>query len=202
MILISALGKTQFVQGQSDYSTIIDATVKISICGNEIIEGGEDCEGLNLNGGSCTSLSYSGGDLTCDIACTFDVTECIVPTPIPTTPTRTTGIPMIDQSPQPTISPTPGRSIFRVFPTNLSFLETSNLLPPALQVFDFYGAGRIFMQDLSAIVKMWVDDWRQYLQEDFSEGVADTTNKSCDLNEDRECDLKDFSILMYYVERE
>lgn len=218
IILLSALGKPQLVHGQSDYSTMIDATVKISICGNEVIEGGEDCEGLNLNGKSCTSLGYSGGELSCDIACTFDVTECIVPSPTPTpTPTSTstptpTSVIMPTMSTSPTTTDQPlsqevplaptSRSIFRFFPSSQIFTETRDLLPPPLQVFDFYGAGKLFMQDISDIVKMWVKDWRLFVEESFGQGTPNTKDKSCDLNNDQICDLEDFSILMYYFERE
>src|SRR5574342_391374 len=75
-------------------STTINATIKLSVCGDSVVEGQEDCEGSNLNGKSCTSLGYSGGGLSCDIACSFDTSSCISPTPTPT----------------PTATPTPARN--------------------------------------------------------------------------------------------
>jgi len=40
------------------------------------------------------------------------------------------------------------------------------------------------------VVAMWVEEWRN-MQE----------IENCDMNNDKRCDLKDFSILMFYVER-
>lgn len=64
-----------FSQGSSTES--IEATIKISVCGNGIIEGGEDCEGSDLGGQTCLDLGYAGGTLVCDIACTFDTSGCV-----------------------------------------------------------------------------------------------------------------------------
>ncbi|MBU1240207.1 SBBP repeat-containing protein [Myxococcota bacterium] len=51
------------------------------MCGDGIIQGqepgDEDCEGTNLDGQNCTSLGFSGGTLSCDAFCRFDVTQCI-----------------------------------------------------------------------------------------------------------------------------
>jgi hypothetical protein len=55
----------------------VGATIKISVCGNEVIEGGEDCEGADLGGQTCLDLGYAGGTLACDIACTFDTSGCL-----------------------------------------------------------------------------------------------------------------------------
>ncbi|MBU1537430.1 SUMF1/EgtB/PvdO family nonheme iron enzyme [Myxococcota bacterium] len=37
---------------------------------------GEECEGVNLNGASCESLGYYGGQLFCGGDCRFDLTQC------------------------------------------------------------------------------------------------------------------------------
>lgn len=63
-------------------TTAINATVKISVCGNNIAEDGEDCDANDLKGESCTSLGFSGGNLDCDhdpTTCSFDTTNCNVP---------------------------------------------------------------------------------------------------------------------------
>jgi len=198
------LGKTQLVQGQDNYSTVIDATVKISVCGNGIIEGGEDCEGFDLNGKNCIDIGYSWGTLTCDTACTFDTALCVAPsatpTPIPTptltTPDETPVVTTFPQSTPQTIQLTP--YVFDISPNPSS---SPNDLPSPLQVFDLYGNGKLLVQDLSVAVKMWVVDWREHLRESFDGNVVGVSGKSCDLNGDDKCDLKDFSILMYYFER-
>lgn len=64
---------------QASLSNPINATVKISVCGNNIAEGGEDCDNSDLRSRTCTGLGYSSGNLACDISCSFDTTSCTVP---------------------------------------------------------------------------------------------------------------------------
>ncbi|MDO8498234.1 MAG: carboxypeptidase regulatory-like domain-containing protein [bacterium] len=58
----------------------VNTTVKVGVCGNGIADNGEDCDNGDLQGETCTSLGYSGGDLVCDISCSFDTSSCTVPT--------------------------------------------------------------------------------------------------------------------------
>ncbi|MEK9154726.1 MAG: cohesin domain-containing protein, partial [Patescibacteria group bacterium] len=46
------------------------------VCGNGIIETGEQCDSSNLGGASCTSQGYSGGTLSCSSSCTFNTSNC------------------------------------------------------------------------------------------------------------------------------
>lgn len=47
-------------------------------CGNGIIEAPtEQCEGANLNGGSCTSLGFVTGTVSCNGACRYDTSLCM-----------------------------------------------------------------------------------------------------------------------------
>ncbi len=47
-------------------------------CGNGVVDDGEQCDGGNLNGFSCTDLGYSGGTLACDpVTCTYDASGCM-----------------------------------------------------------------------------------------------------------------------------
>lgn len=46
-------------------------------CQNGEKEPGEDCDGFDLGGTSCTDLGWSGGDLGCSGACTFDTSGCV-----------------------------------------------------------------------------------------------------------------------------
>lgn len=55
----------------------ITATVAVGICGNNIVEYGENCDGSALDGQTCLSLGYDGGTLSCGIGCDFDVSECV-----------------------------------------------------------------------------------------------------------------------------
>lgn len=45
-------------------------------CGNGVAEGGEACDGADLNGQSCASQGCSGGTLACDGSCAFDLSGC------------------------------------------------------------------------------------------------------------------------------
>ncbi|MFC2174370.1 hypothetical protein ACFLQ2_00685 [archaeon] len=45
-------------------------------CGDGIIEGGESCEGVDLNGQTCGGLGYASGTLSCSGSCTFDTSKC------------------------------------------------------------------------------------------------------------------------------
>jgi len=66
----------------------VQATIKITVCGNSIKESGEECDGYDLGGTSCTNLGYSGGTLGCSAACERQTSSCISTTPqASTTPT-------------------------------------------------------------------------------------------------------------------
>ncbi len=52
--------------------------VETNVCGNKILESGEQCESGTLNGNSCTSLGYSGGSLGCSSSCKYNVANCTV----------------------------------------------------------------------------------------------------------------------------
>ncbi|MFH2007143.1 MAG: hypothetical protein ABI333_11200 [bacterium] len=51
-------------------------------CGNATVEGGEVCDGADLNGQDCSSISpFTGGTLTCDAASScqaFDTSQCVI----------------------------------------------------------------------------------------------------------------------------
>lgn len=54
----------------------ITATVQISVCGNGNKENGEQCDGSDFGAATCPSLGFSGGSLTCSIACDYDTSGC------------------------------------------------------------------------------------------------------------------------------
>jgi len=207
---------------KADLSTSVNTTTKISICGNGVVEGGEDCEGIDLNGQTCESLGYGPGTLSCDIACSFDTYNCSpapTPTPTPTpipTPTSTP-TPTPTMTPTPTLTPTPVPTTTSLVSSvtstpTIASVSTPTLtptpkpiLPPALQIFDFGGIGKIQIADLAVVVRIWVDDWKNALMEELgqknNEQLAQNKSKKCDINGDKRCDLKDFSILMAYIGR-
>ncbi len=46
------------------------------VCGNDIQETGEQCDGQDLAGEDCTDRGYTGGTLACDSSCDYDETGC------------------------------------------------------------------------------------------------------------------------------
>lgn len=51
---------------------------EVGMCGDDIIDEGEDCDGLELGGNDCTTVpgNFCGGILSCTGECTFDTTSC------------------------------------------------------------------------------------------------------------------------------
>ncbi len=45
------------------------------VCGDDVIEGGEECEGFDLNGADCMTEGFAGGMLSCT-DCMLDTTNC------------------------------------------------------------------------------------------------------------------------------
>ena len=49
----------------------------VSVCGDGVLEGAEECEAGELGGGTCSELGYDGGTLACDAStCTYDTSGC------------------------------------------------------------------------------------------------------------------------------
>lgn len=80
--LLIFLSSISFVYGGE--TKMINATVKLSVCGNDVAEPGEDCDNADINGYTCNSLGYTGGNLSCKIDCDFDTSSCNVPSIDPT----------------------------------------------------------------------------------------------------------------------
>lgn len=79
-LLLTVVGTTVFSFNFTRVqAAIIQATVKIAVCGNGIIEGEEQCEGTNLAGKTCLGLGFGGGNLRCTSACTLDISGCTAP---------------------------------------------------------------------------------------------------------------------------
>jgi len=83
----------KFGKTKAEISTTT-VNVTVSVCGNNIKETGEQCDGIDLGGATCQSLGYSGGTLSCRPDCTFDTSGCYTappggaPPPPPTTETK------------------------------------------------------------------------------------------------------------------
>lgn len=213
-VFIIALFFYSFITQRVAYgatSTDIDAKIKISVCGNSIAEGGEDCDTTDLKGATCQQMGYTGGTLSCHISCSYDTSSCYMysPTPSPTqnaqtSPTSTTNeavAPTIQAESKQEILPTTNEVLTQSQPAPKNFfqLNPQASLPIGLHYFDRKNTGKILLSDLSTVVTLWVDDWMVALKNDSPQNSD--KDRTCDINRDNTCDLKDFSILMSYIEK-
>lgn len=53
-----------------------------AFCGDDVLEGGELCDGDDLGGVSCSDLGFDGGTLACDAGCEYDTSECTDEEPV------------------------------------------------------------------------------------------------------------------------
>ena len=60
----------------SVYASSQEASTTSPICGNNIQETGEQCDGLDLGGASCVSQGFAAGTLSCAALCTFNTSAC------------------------------------------------------------------------------------------------------------------------------
>ena len=65
---------------ESDPTTTTDPN---AVCGNDMVEGGEECDGIDFNDVTCTDLpsgidnrNYTSGTLSCNDDCTIDESGC------------------------------------------------------------------------------------------------------------------------------
>lgn len=54
----------------------VEITALVVGCGDGIIGMGEQCDGSNLGGSSCSLLGFTGGSLSCSSACTWITSSC------------------------------------------------------------------------------------------------------------------------------
>ena len=71
------IGEWGVAGGYPDRQPSYDAG-RFARCGNGIIDLGEQCDGLDLNGATCSSLEEGDGRLSCGPACLFDVSMCTI----------------------------------------------------------------------------------------------------------------------------
>lgn len=173
-------------------STSVGATIKLSVCGDGVVEGLEDCEGADLSGQTCQSLYYGPGVLSCDISCDFNTIECAEPSP---TPIPTSVSVVAQSSSQSTTSVfNSGNSPAETNSNNITFLDRNSffVINNNILNYDYDGDGLILKKDLRLVVGSWVEN---------SFKNENPQLDRCDFDDSRECNMIDFSILMYYVDR-
>lgn len=55
----------------------VQVTVDVGVCGDGIVGSSEDCDGANLNGGTCNSEGFASGTLDCLSSCDYDTSACV-----------------------------------------------------------------------------------------------------------------------------
>lgn len=200
-------------------------TLAISLCGDQKIDGDEQCDLNNLNFHSCDSLGFSGGQLFCQDNCQFDTQNCIIPTPTPTPPP--TNIPTSTPVPSPiptTIPPSETTETTQNIKENIVELIkeifTSSKLSPTpvpnsiiiptpspkfnlsvsqLQSFDHDQNGLLNSNEFHLALQVFSDQWHS-LNQILPPQTDDSrlTPIACDYNRDGRCDVTDFSILLFY----
>ena len=58
------------------YASVQEASTGISLCGNGVIDQGEECDGSNLAGQTCLNCGYTGGTLSCNSNCAINTSAC------------------------------------------------------------------------------------------------------------------------------
>jgi hypothetical protein len=184
----------------------------LPVCGDGSVDPGEECDGSDLGGETCESLGFQSGTLSCNIACEFETALC-VPFPVPscgdgtldageecevgnpfgnscdwTSCNETTCVCEEDEEEDEDEDQTPFEDLFIGPGDAPSFIS---ILSDALMYYDLNGDGVIDLDEIEPAVELWVNIWRNVLY--------DESEATCDLNNDGECDIYDFSILMYYV---
>ena len=46
------------------------------LCGNDMLDAGEACDGIELNGALCTDYGYISGSMSCNTDCTYNYSAC------------------------------------------------------------------------------------------------------------------------------
>lgn len=81
LILIIFFSQCFFLFAHKVLADDLQASVVVnvsSVCGNNVKEGSEQCDGTDLDSQTCLTKGYSGGTLSCKLNCTFDTSNCLV----------------------------------------------------------------------------------------------------------------------------
>ena len=77
LILIISLGLFLVYPNFFIIADSVNISVTVTICGNDIKESGEVCDGSDLDGQACSTQGFDSGTLTCDVSCTaFNTSQC------------------------------------------------------------------------------------------------------------------------------
>jgi hypothetical protein len=168
---ISLISILPFVVLAYTDSSRIGATVKISICGDNLVEGKEDCEkGLGVQF-DCKDFGYMPKSISCDISCAYDLLSC--------TPIKTVTTPIDEKE------------------NKEEDIEPS--LPRLMTNWDKNNDGILTMDEFTSFITNWVNNWKSFIVLPKENSEKETVTKECDINSDKTCNVTDFSIILYYL---
>ncbi len=161
------------VLAYSQYSNI-GATVKISVCGNNIVEDMEDCEVSQNQIYNCQDFGFQSKEIRCDISCAYDLLSCI---PIETKENKVNEIQKVEENVK---------------------------LPLLLTIWDENNDGKLELEEFTTFIKEWVSNWKIFAvaTTDKTQDEKLELAKDCDINTDGVCNIKDFSIILYHYTNE
>ena len=64
--------------GSSSGPSESSSTTEVEQCGNDMIDGAEECDGADLGGADCTDVGFDAGTLGCNAGCVYDTFNCII----------------------------------------------------------------------------------------------------------------------------
>ena len=80
MVLLLLVAWFFFASPQASFaasSAIVHGSAQISVCGNGVREGGEQCDGSDFGGNRCVDLGFEkGGTFSCSPACELETNAC------------------------------------------------------------------------------------------------------------------------------
>ncbi len=89
------LGSQDILDGSVAFAAsnaTINATAKISVCGDGVKEIGEQCDSSSFGGRDCTYLGFDGGTLSCSASCEYNTSSCTTTAEQTATPIFSAGI--------------------------------------------------------------------------------------------------------------
>lgn len=175
------------------YSDIVEVSLRLSVCGDKVVEGQEDCERGEKIERTCEDFGYEKGVLHCDNSCSFDFHSCH---PFPEPPEEE--IPNIDEEEEDPGKAKKEKEEKQQEKTKVE--EVFRYIPLLLRTFDFNRDSVINFTEFTEILVNWVENWRVFRQTE--EEKKGEVKGSCDVNFDGECNVIDFSIILYYVDND
>jgi hypothetical protein len=59
-------------------SGAVEIDARVPGCGDSVIDVGEDCDTLNVNGKTCATQGFTSGTLSCTASCAFNTSSCVM----------------------------------------------------------------------------------------------------------------------------